>query len=159
MHYFFDLDHTLINSSHRQNTTPDGSLDLQHWIENNTPEKIMQDSLTPLGRAFQRGSLTDNRGKIVIACTARVIGNADIEFLQFHGLHFQKILSRPLGCKDSDVALKETLLRRYALEHGISFARMMRYASFWDDNQSILDHFAQYGTRMIDPKPFNRSHG
>ena len=34
MLYIFDLDHTVIDSSHRQITRPDGSLDLDAWIEN-----------------------------------------------------------------------------------------------------------------------------
>ena len=47
MLYIFDLDHTVIDSSHRQLTREDGSLDLDNWIENCTHEKIMQDSLFP----------------------------------------------------------------------------------------------------------------
>ncbi|MDG1859332.1 MAG: hypothetical protein P8I94_09525, partial [Emcibacteraceae bacterium] len=46
--YIFDLDHTLIDSSHRQLTDANGSLDLTHWIENCTREKIMGDKLLPL---------------------------------------------------------------------------------------------------------------
>ena len=50
MIYIFDLDHTVIDSSHRQLTRADGSLDLDHWIENCTREKIYQDKLLPLAR-------------------------------------------------------------------------------------------------------------
>ena len=40
MLYIFDLDHTVIDSSHRQITRADGSLDLDAWIENSTRKKI-----------------------------------------------------------------------------------------------------------------------
>jgi hypothetical protein len=50
MIYIFDLDHTVIDSSHRQLTRADGSLDLDHWIENCTREKIYQDKLLPLAK-------------------------------------------------------------------------------------------------------------
>ena len=53
MLYIFDLDGTVIDSSHRQNTRPDGSLDLAQWIENNTPEKILADSLLPLAEKMR----------------------------------------------------------------------------------------------------------
>jgi len=34
----FDLDGTIIDSSHRQATLPDGTLNLPAWIENSTPK-------------------------------------------------------------------------------------------------------------------------
>jgi len=39
----FDLDGTTIDSSHRQATKADGTLDLQAWFKNATPEKIHDD--------------------------------------------------------------------------------------------------------------------
>ena len=54
MRYIFDLDHTVIDSSHRQLTKADGSLDLAHWIANNTREKIMADSLLPLATQWRK---------------------------------------------------------------------------------------------------------
>ena len=39
----FDLDHTLIDSSHRMNKFKDSSydLDIDYWLENNTHENII----------------------------------------------------------------------------------------------------------------------
>ena len=48
MHFIFDLDHTVIDSSHRQITRPDGSLDLAAWRRHNTRANIMRDTLLPL---------------------------------------------------------------------------------------------------------------
>ena len=60
MLYIFDLDHTVIDSSHRQLTREDGSLDLDNWIENCTHEKIMQDRLLPLASSFKRPQRRDD---------------------------------------------------------------------------------------------------
>ena len=40
MIYIFDLDGTVIDSSHRQLALPNGDIDLTHWRENSTKEKI-----------------------------------------------------------------------------------------------------------------------
>jgi hypothetical protein len=65
MIYIFDLDHTVIDSSHRQITRADGSLDLDHWIENCTREKIYQDKLLPLARLMRSAY---SQGHQVIVC-------------------------------------------------------------------------------------------
>jgi len=155
MLYIFDLDLTLICSRHRQATLPDGTLDLDHWIENNTPEKIMQDSLLPLGRQIREYLKQAPKHRTHIACTARFMQDADHDFLQAHGLEFDSILSRPAGCSDSDVTLKDRLLRDYAEEIRVPFARLMSYAHFWDDNEKIRKHFTTYGVSCYNPYKFN----
>ena len=52
--FIFDLDHTVIDSSHRQITKADGSLDLDNWIANCTREKIMADTFLPLASTLAR---------------------------------------------------------------------------------------------------------
>ena len=78
MLYIFDLDHTVIDSCHRQLTRADGSLDLDHWIENCTREKIYQDKLLPLARLMRSAY---SQGHQVIVCTARVLSVWDHAFL------------------------------------------------------------------------------
>ena len=73
----FDLDGTCINSEHRQATLPDGTLDLAHWIENATPEKIFGDTLLPLAQEVNR---RQKKGDFTIVCTARQMQDADFEF-------------------------------------------------------------------------------
>ena len=158
MLFIFDLDLTLICSRHRQATLPDGTLDLEHWIENNTPEKIMQDSLLPLGRQVAHYLKHVPPGRVNIACTARFMQEADYKFLYLHGLHFDRILSRPKGCTDGDVELKEKLLRRFALTQKTSFARLMKTAHFWDDNEKIREHFTDHGVTCYNPHEFNRKY-
>ena len=50
----FDLDGTTIDSSHRHATHADGTLNLDAWIENATPEKIFQDQVLPLGHLVSK---------------------------------------------------------------------------------------------------------
>jgi FMN phosphatase YigB (HAD superfamily) len=78
MLFIFDLDGTTIDSSHRQNTLANGSLNLAHWIENNTPEKIAADSLLPMAESWKTINRQNNQ---IVIMTARVIGKADFKFL------------------------------------------------------------------------------
>ena len=134
--YIFDLDHTVIDSSHRQLTKADGSLDLAHWIENNTPEKIAADTELPLAnhwRKVQRSAYNS-----VIVCTARVIGAAYLAWLDSHGLYADAVLSRAMGDSSPDWLLKERLLRQYARDTGRSWAAFCRSAVMYDDNESVV---------------------
>ena len=90
MLYIFDLDGTVIDSSHRQNTRPDGSLDLAHWIENNTAEKILADSLLPLAEKMR--SVRSAKDTVAVI-TARVIQDADLAFLKRNDLRFNYLFS------------------------------------------------------------------
>lgn len=140
--FVFDLDHTLIDSSHRQLTKPCGSLDLAHWKENCTRAKIFADSLLPLA---------DNARKLiakkahVIACTARVMSQHDHDFLRSRGFHFQDVLSRPEANTMPDHLLKEKLLMAYAFEQGESIHTFGRKAVMFDDNESVLAHLQTFG--------------
>ena len=158
MLFIFDLDHTLIDSSHRQLTRPDGSLDLDHWRENCTPEQIFRDTLLPLGRQVAHYLRHVPAGRINIACTARVMQEADYQMLLSYNLRFDAILSRPEDCTDSDHELKERLLRRFAITQRMPFARLMKTAHFWDDNEKIREHFTNHGATCYNPIKFNEAH-
>jgi len=134
--YIFDLDHTIIDSSHRQLTKADGSLDLAHWIENNTPEKIAADTELPLANHWR--AVQNDAHCSVIVCTARVIGAADLAWLDSHGLYADAVLSRAMGDSSPDWLLKERLLRQYARDTGRSWAAFCRSAVMYDDNESVV---------------------
>jgi hypothetical protein len=140
--FIFDLDHTVIDSSHRQITLADGSLDLNNWIENCTQEKIMADTLLPLAQHWRTFQAAGNE---IVVCTARVMGVWDNVFLADHGLTADAILSRPLGCADADADLKENLLRDYARTNGQSWALFSRTAVMYDDNMGVLNRLSSLG--------------
>ena len=151
--YIFDLDHTIIDSSHRQLTKADGSLDLAHWIENNTPEKIAADAELPLADEWRR--LVNSSAEILV-CTARVFGAADLAWLESRGLFADAILSRPMGDNCGDADLKEKLLRRYARQTGRSFARFTRSACIYDDNIGVLSRLESLGITCYNALTLNK---
>lgn len=60
----WDLDGTVVDSSHRYHTLPHSQdIDLPRWIMNNTRANIEQDKLLPLARLMRSNH---NMGDIVI---------------------------------------------------------------------------------------------
>ena len=150
MIYIFDLDHTVIDSSHRQLTRADGSLDLDHWIDNCTRKKIFADKLLPLARLMRSAYRS---GHTVIVCTARVLSVHDYAFLAHHDLKAEAILSRPMGCTDGDADLKRELLFNYFKDQPL--ARWARNAVFYDDNLGVLEMAEKLGIRAKNAVQLN----
>lgn len=150
MLFIFDLDGTAIDSSHRQNTLPDGSLNLDAWRENSTPEMVARDTLLPLGEGWKAG-LT---GKIAII-TARVLTHADYAFLRNNGLHYDFIYSRPEGDNTPDDQLKRLALYQLAKDVGRSMVYLRQFAIFFDDNASVRKMADKLGIATVDAIAYN----
>lgn len=153
MRYIFDLDHTVIDSSHRQLTRADGTLDLDHWRENCTREKIFGDSLLPLADRWR--VIQGEKWAEILICTARVISQDDRDFLASHGLRYDALLSRAEGDQSGDAVLKARLLRDYAKSKGLSFARFARLSIMIDDNKSVLNHLQGLGFQCYNAIKLN----
>lgn len=147
----FDLDGTCIDSTHRQNTLPDGSLDLDHWFEHNTPEKIAKDSLLPLANLFKRHTQSEN---FVIVCTARQMIDADFDFLEANGLIADHIIHRPHGNMEADADLKVKQLREFFKEVW-DIDLPSAKAIMFDDNKKVIDAMIANGVACFDARPFN----
>jgi len=156
INYIFDLDHTVIDSSHRQHTKPDGSLDLDNWRENCTREKIMADKILPLADLMRSAYA---KGDNVIVCTARVLSVWDHVFLAAHDLRFHALLSRAEGDNRKDDVMKRALLLKHFRDLGIPFARWTRTAVFYDDNQSVLKMADKLGIIARDAVKLNAQMG
>jgi FMN phosphatase YigB (HAD superfamily) len=154
MYSIFDLDGTLIDSSHRKLTKPDGSLDLNHWVENNTPEKIAKDQPLPLIALYERHKAL---GRKVIACTARVLGDADYDWFFEHGLMFDAVISRPEGLHTPDAELKNIQLRMYADSIGVSWSHFCDSALMFDDNRAVISTMTANGLRVCDAVELNHA--
>ena len=152
MHFIFDLDHTVIDSSHRQITRPDGSLDLAAWVHNNTRANIMRDSLLPLARQWR---LADKKGATIVICTARVMGPHDFAFLAKHGLRWDACLSRKNGDTSADADLKEKLIRNYARTRPMLWDRFCATALAFDDNITVIDRFTAIGIKCYNSLELN----
>ena len=147
MRFIFDLDHTVIDSSHRQATLPDGSLDLDHWRENSTAGMIRRDKLLPLARVWREQFA---KGNEIVVCTARVIGQADMDYLANHGLHFDALLSRQEGDRTPDDELKLRMLRRYATAKRGSWRRFCNFSIMFDDNKNVIKTLSEHGLKCYD---------
>ena len=152
MLFIFDLDGTAIDSSHRQNTLPDGSLNLDAWRENSTPEMVARDTLLPLGEGWKAG-LT---GRIAII-TARVLTTADYAFLRNNGLHYDFIYSRPEGDNTPDDQLKRMALYQLAKDIGRSMVYLRQFAIFFDDNVSVRKMADKLGIATVDAIAYNNA--
>ena len=148
----WDLDGTVIDSSHRYSTLANGDIDLPRWIADNTRENIERDSLLPLARLMQSNH---RQGDIVIICTARVLGVWDHVFLADHGIKAQFILSRALGDNRGDAEMKRQKLLALFADLKIPFARWTRNATFYDDNQGVLNMAEKLGIRTRNAVQLN----
>jgi len=156
MIYIFDLDHTVVDSSHRQATRPDGSLDLDHWREHSTAKLIERDTLLPLAHEWRK---LLKRGHTVLVCTARVMGPADYFYFGSRGLFAETVISRTEGDRTPDDLLKLRGLKRYARENGMSWARLCKTAVMFDDNQSVLKTLGANGLTCYDALSINEQLG
>ena len=86
MRFIFDLDGTVIDSTHRQG---DGSLD--DWRRMDTAKNVALDSPLPLLDQM-RDAIADDLD--VIGCTSRVMAGRDFRWLDDHGIRGIDILCR-----------------------------------------------------------------
>ncbi len=107
--YIYDLDGTVIDSSHRRKFDENGNLRLSYWRSHNTRKDIFGDSLLPLAKHMKKKML-DN---IVIICTAREISQNDLDFLEVNGIRYDHIISRPKGVNLADHVLKYHQLKKF----------------------------------------------
>ena len=148
----WDLDGTVIDSSHRYSTLPNGDIDLPLWIADNTRDNIAKDQLLPLARLMRSNY---RQGDIVIICTARVLGVWDHVFLADHGIKAHFILSRALGDNRGDAEMKRQKLLALFADLKVPFARWTRNATFYDDNLGVLDMAEKLGIRTKNAVQLN----
>ncbi len=152
MYSIFDLDNTVICSKHRQSCHADGTLDLDHWIENSTAKKVAKDTLLPCAELMRNAW---NIGHIIVVCTSRVMGTADLEFMGNHRLYYTHMLSRPNGCSMSDPDLKDIQFRLFAQSQNISWVRFCETSIFFEDSKPILDRMKSIGVDCTDANEWN----
>jgi len=152
----WDLDGTVIDSSHRYHTLENGDIDLPRWVADNTRANIEQDKLLPLARLMRSNYRMDD---IVIICTARVLGVWDRVYLADKGIKAQFILSRDIGDTRGDAEMKRAKLLALFSDLKIPFARWTRNATLYDDNLSVLDTMKAMGIRTRNATTLNQEIG
>ena len=147
----FDLDATVIDSSHRQLTKADGSLDLAAWRKNSTYLKVMADSLLPLANHWNRIQKMNN--VFIAICTARVMSDADLDYLRFKGLKANEIMSRSKTDNRPDHIMKKGKILKFLREHNI---KNLSNVTFYDDNQTVLEMLLDLGINAKDSIKINQ---
>ena len=155
MHIVFDLDGTVIDSSHRHLSKPDGSIDLEHWIENCTAEKIAADKLLPLVNSMRA---IYNQGWHVVICTARVMSEHDLKFLRDNNIPYHGMLSRAEGDRRGDAEMKIALLTEYVQKRGFKSIASAGVQMF-DDNLKVIAAMRLEGAHVVNATKENARRG
>lgn len=138
--HIYDMDGTLVDSTHRYRTIIDPSgerIDLQHWRENE--HRAYDDQLLPLAAQY-REDLADSETYTIIA-TARVMNEPDWRFLKDKLGEPDYIISRP---KDSTVSGKVLKCNGLARFFNLLNFREAEFV-FYEDNiqylKAVCDRF------------------
>ena len=147
----FDLDATVIDSSHRQITLPDGSLDLRAWKKNSTYSKVMRDSLLPLAKHWK--TIQEKKNVYIAVITARVMADADYDYLRFKRLKADKIMSRAFFDHRPDHIMKRQKILTWLFDNNI---KNWSDVTFYDDNKNVLQMLLDLGINAKDSIKINR---
>ena len=129
--HVYDMDGTIVDSTHRYRTTSENKIDLPYWLENE--HKAMQDTLLPLAKQYQEQ--LSNPEIYVIIATARVLNTPDHNFIKTVLGSPNKIISRA-GRNDwrSGTDLKAPPLKQlFSLKQ---FKNAKKW--FYEDNKTYL---------------------
>lgn len=146
----FDLDETVVDSSHRTPNHADGTLNLPLYLMQKTRENTMKDRLLPLAKLWK--SLDSET--YVVVCTARTWADFDAEFLELHGLKAHKVIARftEKHNKMRDPDLKRTGLKRlFALRQFRDLPRVM-----FDDAKPVIAEMRKMGIACLNSHTVNR---
>lgn len=110
--HMYDLDGLAINSLHRYKTKGK-NIDLDYWRENDTPEKIAQDSLMPMAYHIQE-SIANPEIYVIIA-TARTCfeNDANYDFLNLHFSGYNKFIHREIDDNRGGAEIKIKGMKRF----------------------------------------------
>ena len=148
MRYIFDLDGTVIDSSHRLGDS------LDDWRRMNTPANVAKDKPLPLLDQM-RDAIADDLD--VIICTSRVMSGRDFRWLDDHGIRGVTILCRDANDDRNCGFFKLSLLHDYARSLGMTWARFRRTSIMFDDSYSVQVTLRSCGLRVIDPVNYNQN--
>lgn len=160
-YFIFDLDGTVVDTSHRYRNGPDGHIDLEFWFANSTPEMIAKDKLLPLAVSWR--ALYKIGHKIVV-CTARDfsdnpkvptknIGKVYEQFLFDNRLYYSAMLHRTMAGPEhetmGDGELKIKLLGDYFRSEGFDSPADAEPV-MWDDNVKVIAAMQSIGVHCYD---------
>jgi len=135
----WDLDGTLVDSSHRTRYV-NGEFDLTYWQENAKKEEVlMKDKLLPLYEVFLS---FQNAGYTQICVTARAMNENDFKYLEKHNMNFDMILHR------GDSVELDHILKSKKLKTFFNEGDRIPFMAF-DDKEDNLKIFDKFGFRTF----------
>ena len=141
----FDLDGTVIDSSHRALINEQGAINLDNWRKH-TRTQILGDIELPLAQ-YMRDCIADPNVRVWI-CTSRNLGGADYELLEKLGIRgADLILSRDKKDNREDVSYKLAKIKRRINLPAIQ----QREKIFFDDRADIRKAMAELGFATPNP--------
>lgn len=126
----YDMDGTIVDSTHRYRVTADNKIDLQFWRDNQ--HLAMQDSLLPMAEQYKK-DLADNECYVIIA-TARVMNEPDYRFVNEILGNPDYLISRNDGDSISGGLLKINGLAKFFNLKSFQNAEF----TFYEDNATYL---------------------
>ena len=146
----YDLDGTIIDSSHRAIVNPDGTINLKKWREMNTKDFIFGDTLLPM---YWQLVSDYKMGDIIVICTARNLNKHDMNFIHTMGIYYDYIISRPDGDITADDVLKWNQCKHFFNLKQFQKCRK----TIFDDNVKTLTRFFSKGCNIVNSKEWNKA--
>lgn len=129
--HVYDLDGTLIDSSHRYRNLPCGRIDLDYWLKH--LDQCVNDSPLPLAEQY-KADIADPETYVVI-CTMRPLDYRWMQHIRDTIGEPDKYLLGKHGLKSGFANHKAKLLTR--LFNLRQFKNLPRY--FWEDSQGMIE--------------------
>ena len=146
----FDLDQTVIDSSHRSPNNSDGTINLEKYFKSRTRTNIFRDKLLPLSRIFKQ---LKNDGYYIIVATSRNIDHDDVDFLKSKGLNPDMILSRKRIIEN---AVPDADLKARKLNSLFNLKQFKNVPKFmFDDAPSIISKMRKLGIVTLNAIKIN----
>ena len=143
----FDLDETVLDSKHRTPNDAEGNLDLTAYRANHTRGNVFKDSHLPLARIMKQVKKAGHR---VVILTARDMKKFDYDYLNFHGLHADLILSRNIVDKDHYNLSDGDYKAKFIIDNALHNAIMV------DDNRNVKKKLRRLGMVCLCAHKLNR---
>jgi len=148
----FDLDETVINSSHRTPTFSDGTLDLLSYKKHHTPENVAKDTLLPLANVMKKAI---EAGYKVAILTARDMAECDYEFLKNHGISPKHIYSRD-KCKTKKHYKMSDGLYKVTWFYAMPKSLTKNHVVMFDDSKVVKNAMRKIGVVCLCAHKINR---
>lgn len=137
----YDIDGTLVDSSHRYAALPNGNVDLEHWLDNHY--RIFNDRLLPLADQYKR-DLSDSETYTVI-CTLRPPHALDLMFIrEILGMPDSLIMNVSNETENLGNFKRRAFSRLFNLKQ---FAALPRF--FWEDSRQYVESCRDLFTRVF----------